>query len=104
MEAITDPDFVVPICGYMGPVPKVNVRVDGPPVFLAAAIDDQPRFARERTKFYDDWIFAGKSAEIHIYANGGYGFGMRKQNIPSDHRISRFGNWLQSMGWMKKEN
>ncbi len=29
-----------------------------------------------------------------MYSKGGHGFGMRKQNLPSDSWIERFGEWL----------
>jgi hypothetical protein len=35
---------------------------------------------------------------MHIYAQGGHGFGMRKQGKPSDHWIERFAEWLQGQG------
>jgi hypothetical protein len=31
---------------------------------------------------YGRWMGAHKSAELHIYAKGGRGFAMRKQNLP----------------------
>jgi len=49
-----------------------------------------------------DWIKAGKSAELHLYSKGGHGFGMRTQNLPSDHWIELFTNWLDVQGLMKK--
>ena len=36
-----------------------------------------------------------------MYAKGGHGFGMRKQNLPSDHWIERFGEWLTVQGLLK---
>jgi hypothetical protein len=36
-----------------------------------------------------------------MYAKGGHGFGMRKQGLPSDHWIERFGEWLAMLGWLK---
>ena len=45
---------------------------------------------------------AGKSAELHLYAKGGHGFGMRKQNLPSDRWIERFADWMGAQGWLKK--
>ena len=45
---------------------------------------------------------AKKAAEIHIFSKGGHGFGMRKQNLPSDQWIERFGDWLQVQGLLKK--
>jgi len=40
---------------------------------------------------------AGHPVELHLYAQGGHGFGMKKQGLPSDHWIDRFGDWLLSI-------
>jgi hypothetical protein len=34
------------------------------------------------------------------YAQGGHGFGMKKQGLPSDHWIERFSEWLQAQGFL----
>jgi len=39
---------------------------------------------------------------LHMYAKGGHGFGMRKQNLPTDHWIDRFAEWLELEGWLNK--
>jgi hypothetical protein len=31
-----------------------------------------------------------------------HGFGMRQQNIPTDHWIDRFADWLDLEGFLKK--
>ena len=36
-----------------------------------------------------------------MYAKGGHGFGMRQANIPTDHWIDRFADWLQLEGFLK---
>jgi hypothetical protein len=38
---------------------------------------------------------------LHLYAKGGHGFGMRKQNIPTDAWIERFGDWMGLEGYLK---
>jgi len=37
-----------------------------------------------------------------MFSKGGHGFGMRKQNSPSDKWIERFGDWLELQGFLKK--
>jgi hypothetical protein len=37
-----------------------------------------------------------------MYAKGGHGFGMRQQNLPADHWIDRFADWLQLQGFLKQ--
>jgi len=96
------PDFVAPIYAYMGVVTDTSVPGDAPPAFIVAASDDQLGLAPDSVSIYSKWIAAKKSAEIHMYAKGGHGFGMRKQNLPTDQWIERFGEWLQLQGLLKK--
>ncbi|MBS1812832.1 MAG: alpha/beta hydrolase [Acidobacteria bacterium] len=101
-SAETRPDFVAPIYAYLGAVKPVEVPKDAPPMFLVAATDDQLGLAPDSVKLYSQWIAAKKPAELHLYAKGGHGFGMRKQNLPTDQWIERFGDWLQIQGLLKK--
>jgi acetyl esterase/lipase len=95
------PAFVAPI--YAGGMPTdAPVPADAPPMFIAAANDDQFGLAPLSVALYMKWSAAHKSAELHIYAKGGHGFGMRKQNLPTDHWIDQFADWLDLEGFLKK--
>jgi len=95
------PAFVAPI--YPGALLKdAPVPPDAPPMFIAAATDDSLGLAPQSVALYQKWLAAHKSAELHMYAKGGHGFGMRKQNIPTDHWIDRFADWLQLQGFLNK--
>jgi acetyl esterase/lipase len=95
------PAFVAPI--YPGGMPKdILVPADAPPMFIAAATDDNLGLAPASVGLYVKWTEAHKSAELHMYAKGGHGFGMRKQNLPTDHWIDRFADWLDMEGFLKK--
>jgi acetyl esterase/lipase len=96
------PDFVGPIYAYMGAVKETTVPKDAPPMFVAAASDDQLGLAPDSIDIYSKWLAARKPVELHMYSKGGHGFGMRKQNLPSDQWIDRFGEWLQLQGLLKK--
>ena len=93
------PAFVGSIYTYMGAVKAADVPKDAPPIFVAAATNDG--LAPDSVSLYSKWLAAGKPAEIHIYSKGGHGFGMRKQNLPSDQWIERFGEWLNVQGLLK---
>jgi hypothetical protein len=45
-------------------------------------------------RLYSQWSEAEKSAELIIYRKGGHGFGMQTQNMPTDHWIDLFYEWL----------
>jgi len=101
--AKTRPDFVAPIyLAYSWAIKTNGVPSDAPPMFILAATDDPLRLASHSVDLYRDWTAAKKPAELHLYAKGGHGFGMRKQNIPTDQWIERFGDWLDLQGWLKK--
>jgi acetyl esterase/lipase len=96
------PAFVAPIYAAAEMFKDAPVPVDAPPMFVTAATDDQLGLAPESVALYEKWTGAHKSAELHMYAKGGHGFGTRKQNLPTDHWIERFSDWLQLQGWLKK--
>lgn len=95
------PDFVAPIYPYLGPLKEAAVPKDAPPMFIVTASDDQLGLAPDSINLYNKWLAARKSVELHMYSKGGHGFGMRKQNLPSDQWIERFGDWLAVQGLLK---
>jgi acetyl esterase/lipase len=96
------PAFVAPI--YAGGLRKdVPLPADAPPLFVAAATDDSLGLAPQSLALYKKWLDAQKSAELHIYAKGGHGFGMHTQNLPTDEWIDRFADWLQMQGFLNKQ-
>ena len=79
-----------------------KVPADAPPMFIAAATDDNLSLPTVSIALYQKWITARARAEIHMYARGGHGFGMRARNIPTDHWIDRFVDWLGLQGFLRK--
>lgn len=98
------PDFVAPVYAYTGTLKDNAVPADAPPIFLVAATDDQLGLAPHSVELYNKWMAAGKPAELHMYTKGGHGFGMRRQYLPSDTWIDRFGDWLEVQGLLIKSN
>jgi len=94
------PDFAAPI--YSAPPLDAPIPADAPPLFLLCAADDDMA-SGVSTRFYSAWRAAGRPVELHIYAKGGHGFGMKKLGLPSDAWIERFGEWLQAQGFLPKE-
>jgi acetyl esterase/lipase len=99
-RAESRPAFVAPI--YGAALKDEAVPADAPPMFIAAATDDSLGLAPESIALYQKWAAAHKPVELHMYAKGGHGFGMRQQNIPTDHWIDRFAEWLQLDGFLNK--
>jgi len=102
-SAETRPNFVAPIyLAYNWTIKTGGIRADAPPMFILAATDDPLGLAPQSVALYQDWTAAKKPAELHLYSKGGHGFGMRKQNLPTDHWIERFVDWLEVQGLLKK--
>ncbi len=95
-EADSRLDFVAPIYGALWQ--DLVIPADAPPFFTVVANNDAIA-AEPCVRLYSAWHAAGRSAEIHIYAQGGHGFGIRKQGLPCDSWIDRFGEWMQAQGF-----
>lgn len=100
--AETRPNFAAPIYpAYTLTLKPNGVPSDAPPLFLLAATDDPLGLAAHSVDLYRDWTAARKPAELHLFAKGGHGFGMRKQGLPTDRWIERFADWLEMQGLLK---
>ena len=95
------PDFVAPVYAFMPASLQGTVPDDAPSMFIAAATDDNLGLASHSVDLYSKWLAAKKPAELHMYEKGSHGFGMRKQNVPTDTWIERFGDWLEMLGYLK---
>lgn len=96
------PAFVAPIYAGGESYKEATVPEDAPPMFIAAATDDNLGLVPTSIGLYEKWTAAKKSAELHLYAKGGHGFGMRQHGLPTDHWIDRFADWMELEGWLKK--
>lgn len=89
------PDFYALI--YPGGLPRTDIVVtkETPPVFLAAGYGDRQNISEGLAEFYLKTKRAGASAELHMYAGAGHGFGVREANKgPAAAWIARFHEWL----------
>ncbi|MGA2245343.1 MAG: alpha/beta hydrolase [Verrucomicrobiota bacterium] len=102
------PDFSMPIYpAYLVKntqlSPELKVSSNSPPTFLIQTEDDGIRI--ENSLFY---YLALKDAkvpvEMHLYSNGGHGYGLR----PSDKLVSgwpkRAEEWLRTLGVLRRKN
>jgi acetyl esterase/lipase len=79
------PAFVGAIYPGAGRLKDATVPADAPPMFIAAATDDNLGLAPDSIALYEKWAAAQKSAELHMY-----------------HWIDRFADWLDLLGFLKK--
>jgi acetyl esterase/lipase len=101
------PDFAVMI--YPGGVvkrgsdqlvPEIKVSSQTPPSFFAHAGNDQVS-PENSVQMYLALKRAGVPAELHIYAAGGHGFGMRPSPMPCATWPQRCEDWLKNQGFLK---
>jgi endo-1,4-beta-xylanase len=82
---------------YPGGLPRTDIVVtkETPPVFLAAGYGDRQNISEGLAEFYLKTKRAGASAELHMYAGAGHGFGVRASNKgPNGAWPTRFTEWL----------
>jgi len=91
------PAFIAPIYGGMD---AVAVPADAPPMFVALAIDD-PLFGNRGIGLVQSWHRAGKPVELHLYQNGGHGFGLGNPDRTSLGWFDVFMRWLDVNGFLK---
>jgi acetyl esterase/lipase len=101
-SAAERPDFAAPIYPYMGGVNTAALPAGPMPLFIAVTSDDVFGFQTQCLDLYRQWNEARQPVELHIYDQGGHGFGMRRQGLPSDKWIEAFWGWLQAGGWLKR--
>jgi acetyl esterase/lipase len=94
------PDFAVPI--YAVAPEGYQVPADAPPLFTAVAYDDNPRMTTTATALLDNWKKAKVPAELHVFPDGGHGFGMNRKGKSSDMWTDLLGQWLQRLGLVAK--
>jgi acetyl esterase/lipase len=101
------PDFGV--CVYGGgfldkedPVkfrPGFTVPADAPPMFFVVAHDDKNNSV-EAARMYLEYKKLGLTAELHVFTQGGHGFGMRAGGKPIHQWPQRCADWMRAMGYL----
>ena len=79
---------------------EINVTKDAQPTFLAVATDDNGP-AIGSALYYLALKKAGVPAELHSYAAGGHGFGMRPGDRPAASWPKRCEEWMRDQGILK---
>jgi acetyl esterase/lipase len=89
------PAFAAPI--YSGGLPVgTDLFKDCPPIFMVIAHDDKER-SIGMAELYIALKKANVSTEMHIYSEGGHGYGIRRTEKPVTSWTDRIEDWL----WLK---
>jgi acetyl esterase/lipase len=82
--------------------PDIRVSKETPPVFFVHAANDGVRPANSIVMF-EALKKAGVPAELHVYASGGHGFGLRPSDNPCSTWPQRCAEWMKARGLLKAE-
>jgi acetyl esterase/lipase len=99
------PDFAVIVYpGYlaldkegMKTNPEINPTTHTPPTIIVQAEDD-PVHVENATNYFFQLKQAGVPAELHIYAEGGHGYGLRRTALPVTAWPQLVETWLHTIG------
>lgn len=80
---------------------ELNVTKETPPTFLVLADDDKGVIPQNSVDFYLALKKYDIPAEMHIFQEGGHGFGMTKKNLPVDQWPDLFYSWLTAQKIIK---
>jgi acetyl esterase/lipase len=76
-----------------------QVGAETPPAFLVHAGDDKAVPVGNSIAYYQALLKHGVIAEMHIYQQGGHGFGLNNKTT-KDQWSERLRNWLQANKWL----
>lgn len=77
--------------------PEVKVTANTPPTFLVQTEDDSVR-VQSSLYYYLALAEAKVPAEMHLYARGGHGYGLRPSEFAVSHWPDLAAGWLRSLG------
>jgi acetyl esterase/lipase len=99
------PDFAVVVYpGYLAIAekgmianPDIQPTAQTPPTFIVQAEDD-PVHVENATTYFLQLKQAKVPAELHIFAEGGHGYGLRKTDLPVSYWPAYVEVWLDTIG------
>lgn len=78
--------------------PNVPVTTNTPPTFIVQAEDDHVDGVEQALTYYIGLKKAGVPVEMHLYAQGGHGFGLRRTKLPITEWPELVEKWLRTTG------
>jgi acetyl esterase/lipase len=82
--------------------PHIRVTSRTPPTFLVQAEDDHVDGIGQVLVYYIALKKAGVPVEMHLYAQGGHGFGLRRTNLPIAEWPRLAEKWLGTIGMISE--
>ena len=98
------PDFQALIYPGLPQDENAKLSKDSPPAFFLCGEDDRIDISQGLPELYLAFKRVGVSAELHIFAGIGHGFGLRDSNRGSAARwLELFYGWLGQKGYLAKK-
>jgi acetyl esterase/lipase len=104
------PDFAVAIYpGHLSisensfalnPDIRSRVTLRTPPTFILQNEDDKIDGVQQALVYYAGLKRVGVPVEMHLYAQGGHAFGLRRTNLPATEWPSLVERWLKTIGML----
>ena len=95
------PSFAAPIYSGWWMPEGADLSESCPPVFMVITHDDKDR-SIGMAEVYIALKKANVSAEMHIYSEGGHGYGLRRTEKPVTSWSDRMEDWLKLKGFLEK--
>jgi acetyl esterase/lipase len=86
----------------LGLNPDVPVTRQTPPTFLLQAEDDHVDNVNDSLAYYIALKNAGVPVEMHLYAQGGHAFGLRRTELPITRWPQLVETWLRTIGMISE--
>jgi acetyl esterase/lipase len=86
----------------LGLNPEIPVTSRTPPTFLLQAEDDHVDDVHDSLAYYIALKKAGVPVEMHLYAQGGHAFGLRRTELPITGWPQLVETWLGAIGMIPK--
>ncbi|MHB8653174.1 MAG: alpha/beta hydrolase [Terriglobia bacterium] len=83
--------------------PNVPVTRQTPPTFLVQAEDDNVDGVHQSVAYYIALKKAGVPVEMHLYAQGGHAFGLRRTKLPITRWPQLVETWLGTIGMIPEQ-
>lgn len=80
--------------------PEIKANEHTPPAFIVQAEDDHS-YVASSIAYFEALRQAKVPAELHLYAGGGHGYGLRPTELPVTHWPKLVESWLHTIGMTK---
>src|SRR5262249_15940946 len=109
------PDFAIALYpGHMAKIgareddltklnPEIRVTSKTPPTFIVQAEDDPVDPVEYSLLYFAALRKANVRTEVHLYAQGGHAFAVRRTDLPITHWTDLAETWLATIGMLPKE-